>query len=682
MGRSTQHPHSGTILPGEGYRSDIDGLRALAVLSVLLYHAGFGAFQGGFTGVDIFFVISGFLIGGHIYTEEVSGRFEFSSFYRRRAKRILPALYVVICAVLLLGTVLLSPLELQRAATEGIATLAFGSNVFFWKASSYFAVSSDQRTMLMTWSLGVEEQFYLVIPLMMVLLLRLKVRLLPVLGSLTVFLFCMACYQVEYTPRAAFYLLSSRGWELLVGVVLAVISSSSRRPFSFYKSTQNVLGLSGILLILMPLSLLSRTVPFPGVAALPSVMGSAMILCTPSGWINRTVLSTGVLRFVGRISYSLYLWHWPLLTFTRIILGTNPSRLAASGILAISFGAATATYYWVEQPFRKSHTQARALLMRYAAVTGILIVVCLGVRGSYGLAFRAPQLAAEERLDKVADDPCLVQDPIAHPNTGNACNENTGRQALVLWGDSHGGSLAPVLREKAHVAGYDFIEMAKASCPPLADAGLYYPERPTEAKECIDFNNSVLHAIEIDRRIRIVILAGYWKVSLVDPYEHHSGWIVTGAAPHAPLPSLRESERILSNRLLFTMTAMQKAGKRVLLSQDVPAFAEDPMWRIRSVGLPLRKILVDRFRMGQPVDPGTDSAIYPSADTIARKVVEVAAESRGAGLTDPESELCASLAACRYRDAAHSYYEDNQHLTLAGAQAALAGLALPVSARQ
>jgi peptidoglycan/LPS O-acetylase OafA/YrhL len=667
---------------GEGYRSDIDGLRAVAVLSVLLFHAGFRAFQGGFTGVDIFFVISGFLIGGHIYGEEVSGRFRFSSFYRRRAKRILPALYVVICVVLLLGAALLSPLELQRAATEGVATLLFGSNVFFWKASTYFAVSSDLRTLLMTWSLGVEEQFYFVIPLMMVLLLRLKVRLLPVLGSLTVFLFCMACYQVEYTPRAAFYLLSSRGWELLVGVVIAVMCGSSTRLSPLSQRAQNVLGAGGILLILLPIALLSKTVPFPGAAALPSVIGCALVLCTPGGWTNRTILSTGALRFVGRISYSLYLWHWPLFTFTRIVLGENPSRLLACGVLAVSFVAATASYHWVEQPLRRSRTPARTLLMRYAAVTAVLIVVCLAVRGSYGLAFRTPQLAAEEKLDKATDDPCLVQETIAHPNIANACQENTGGQALALWGDSHAGSLAPVLREKAHRAGYDFIEMAKGSCPPLADAGLYYPERPMDAGECIAFNNSVLHAIATERRIGIVVLAGYWRVSLVDPYEHRTGWIVTGAAPHAPLPSLRESEQVLSTSLLFTITELQKAGKRVLISQDVPAFAVDPMWRIRSAGLPLRRILASQLRSGQPVDPGTDSAIDPSADIIARKAVEVAAESLRAGLTDPEAELCTSLSACRYRDSAHSYYEDNQHLTLAGAQAALAGLALPTSSKQ
>jgi peptidoglycan/LPS O-acetylase OafA/YrhL len=214
---------------GDGYRTDIDGLRAVAVLSVLFFHAGFSAFRCGFTGVDVFFVISGFLIGGHVYQEELSRRFTFLAFYRRRAKRILPALYVVICAVIVLGAFVLSPRELQRTATEGIAALLSGSNFFYWKTTNYFAVASDQRTLLMTWTLGVEEQFYLVVPLLMVFLLRFKVRLIPALAVLSTLSFCTACYQVAHAREAAFYLLPARGWELFGGVLLAVITTSARR---------------------------------------------------------------------------------------------------------------------------------------------------------------------------------------------------------------------------------------------------------------------------------------------------------------------------------------------------------------------------------------------------------------------------------------------------------------------
>jgi peptidoglycan/LPS O-acetylase OafA/YrhL len=661
----------------EGYRADIDGLRAVAVLSVLFFHAGFAGFQGGFTGVDVFFVISGFLIGGHVYQEELTGRFTFIAFYRRRAKRILPALYAVVCAVIVLGALILSPLELRRSATEGVATLLSGSNFFYWKTTNYFAVASDQRTLLMTWSLGVEEQFYLVVPLLMVFLLRFKVRLTPVLAVLTAVSFCTACFQVAHAHEAAFYLLPARGWELFGGVLLALITSSARRPAHSSKATQNVLGGIGLLLVLLPIAFLPHAVPFPGIGALPSVLGSAFVLWTPDGWTNRRILSIGILRYVGRVSYSLYLWHWPLLTFTRIVLGTRPTRLQATAVLAVSFLAAAASYKWIEQPFRSTRTPGTRLLVRYAAVAAGLIVVCLGVRMTYGMAFRAPQLALEEKLDWSAGDPCVVQPPANRPNTANQCFENTGRPALALWGDSHAGSLAKALRQQTHGAGYDFIQASESSCPPLANTGLYYPESPDEAEECIAFNNNALQSFETNRNIQIVVLASYWRVSLVDPYEHDKAWIVTGDEPRGRKPSLEATERLLSASLQSTISALQKAGKKVLVLQDVPIFAEDPQWRIRTVNLPFREWLFNRMRPDQPIDPGTDMQMNQSEDLAARRIVEDATESTGAGLIDLEAALQVSPATYRYRDDLHCYYGDNQHLTFAGAQAALTKLILP-----
>jgi peptidoglycan/LPS O-acetylase OafA/YrhL len=383
---------------GNGYRADIDGLRAVAVLSVLLFHAGFGAFPFGFTGVDIFFVISGFLIGGHIYDEERAGRFTFLAFYGRRAKRILPALYLVICMVMLLGALVLSPRELQRAATEGVATLLSGSNLFFWWTTDYFAVASDQRTLLMTWSLGVEEQFYLVVPLLMVFLIRSRARLLPVLATLTALSFCVACYQSVHMREAAFYLLPARGWELFSGVLLALIATHGRIEALRSARIQNVLSWIGLLLVLLPIFFLPKYVPFPGIGAFPSVLGSALLLFASEGWANQKILSIGIMRYIGRISYSLYLWHWPLLTFTRIVLGTDLTPVESTTVLVVSFCAAAASYKWVEQPFRRTKTPGRALLMRYAAATATLIIVCLAVRHTFGISERAPELALEEKL--------------------------------------------------------------------------------------------------------------------------------------------------------------------------------------------------------------------------------------------------------------------------------------------
>lgn len=691
MAQLTEHSASRTRISGDGYRADIDALRAVAVLSVLLYHAGFGAFRAGFLGVDIFFVISGFLIGGHIYDEELAGRFTFLAFYCRRARRILPALYFVICTVILLGVLIFSPHELRNAATEAIATLLSVSNLFFWKAINYFAIAADQRTLLMTWSLGVEEQFYLVVPLLMVFLMRfksrssskswLKNRLVQVLAAVSAFSFFIACYQSVHAQNAAFYLLPARGWELFAGVLLAVIANHARQ-FAVQDTvrrmvTQNILSGLGLLLVLLPIFFLPDGLPFPGMGALPSVLGSVLVLSAPEGWANRRLLSVGIMRYIGRVSYSLYLWHWPLLTLARIVLGTNPSRVESTAILAISLLAAAASYKWVEQPFRAIKTPGRTLLIRYAALATLLIFVCLAIRLSFGIAFRAPELAAEERLDRASSDACIVEPSADRANISLPCFDNTGRPALLIWGDSHAGALAPALRQQAHQAGYDFIESAKSSCPPLANAARYFSASPDETAKCLAFNNNLLKSIEANQNIQVVALASYWSDSLVDPYEHNTGWIVTGSSAQAPKPSLGTSKKKLSDALVTTIATLQKAGKRVLVLQDVPVFSEDPLWRFRTARLPLRAWLVSRLRPWQPIDPGVDVEMYPSADLAARQIVQDAAGTTAASLFDLESALRNSSTTYRYRDSVHSFYEDNQHLTLAGGQAALTGLTLP-----
>jgi peptidoglycan/LPS O-acetylase OafA/YrhL len=659
---------------GDSYRADIDGMRAIAVLSVLLFHAGFKAFQGGFTGVDVFFVISGFLIGGHVYGEILSGRFTFAAFYRRRAKRILPALYVVICVVLATGALLLSPGELRRAATESIATLLCGSNVFFWKITDYFAVASHERTLLMTWSLGVEEQFYLAMPLLLIGALRFRVRLVPLLAGLSALSFCIACFQVANLPASAFYLLPARAWELFGGVHLALVTASKSRITSLSQRTHNLMGAVGLVLVVLPIFFLTPVAPFPGIGALPSVLGTVLVLSATRAWTNQKLLSASPFRFVGRISYSLYLWHWPLLTFTRLVLGTKPSQLQATAILAVSFLLATAGYYWIEQPLRNSPTPQRRLLLRYAGVTAILFSVCFGVRITYGLAFRAPAVAAmEERLDRVAEDSCLVRDSITHPNTSAECFENTGRPAVALWGDSHAASMAPAFRPKAHQAGYDFVEISKAACPPLLNAGRYFQRIPELVKECIAFNDAALQRLQTDPRIQLVILGSYWNISLVEPYVQQTGWIVTKDTSPAPMPSLEVSRHLLATTLLGSIRALETSGKQVFVAQDVPTFSVEPLWHGRTASLPFRNRIITWLRPNQPVDSGADVELNQSADTMAREIVADASRSTGCGLIDLEQSLCTSVAACRYRDGVNIFYRDNQHVTLAGAQAALRG---------
>jgi len=660
----------------DGYRGDIDGLRAIAVISVLFFHARFPGFQGGFTGVDVFFVISGLLIGGHIYAEELSGRFTFASFYRRRAKRILPAFYVVLCAVLVMGSALLSPLELRNAATESIASLLSASNWFYWKVTDYFAVSSDQRTLLMTWSLGVEEQFYLLVPLLMVFLFRYRARAARVLAGLMVLSFVIATYQAAHAPIAAFYLLPARAWELLAGVLLAIVSRPEGRLGTLSTMAQNVAGGLGLLLVLCPIMFLKGTIAFPSPGAVPSVLGAVLILCSPKSWTNRTFLSTGAMTFVGRISYSLYLWHWPLLTFTRIVLGKDPSRVQAALVLMVSALLAFASYLWIEQPFRNSSIQTRTLLMRYGAVTAFVVLVCVGIRHAGGLAVRAPDLSREEATVFAAEQTCLAPSGQSKVQQSSGCVEQGGRAAVALWGDSHAGALGAALRSKVHESGYDFVQMTKSSCPPLENTARYFRDTPNLAIECLAFNDEALREIQAQPRIQIVVLASYWRISLTEPYERGTGWIVGRESLRAPMPSLSTTRQIFSESLFRTVTTLRAAGKQVLVLQDVPGFAVEPLWRLRTESLPVRRWLAGELQLPTPIDPGTDFAADPETDDMARGIVSGAAGSAGATVVDLEATLCSAQRKCRYRDTDRIFYRDRQHVTFAGANAALSGVTL------
>jgi peptidoglycan/LPS O-acetylase OafA/YrhL len=247
--------------------------------------------SGGYSGVDIFFVISGYLIGGHIFSELRSGTFSFLGFYRRRAKRILPAFYVVLAFTILASFFFLSPFENHLFALSAVSASLSVSNIFFLRyLHDYFNAGTSYHPLLMTWSLGVEEQFYAVIPLLMVLLSRIRRSLLlPAILAVCILSFLLAWQQVSLHPSDAFYLLPERAWELGIGVALAVMEQT-RRTLSLPAPLAHLLGTTGFILMLFPIFLLNANMPFPGPAALPSVLGTAMVIAFPDSWINRRFL--------------------------------------------------------------------------------------------------------------------------------------------------------------------------------------------------------------------------------------------------------------------------------------------------------------------------------------------------------------------------------------------------------
>jgi len=662
------------------YRPDIDGIRAIAILSVALYHAGVPWMTGGFTGVDIFFVISGYLIGGHIFSELSAGSFSYLQFYKRRAKRILPAFYAVLAFILLASLILLLPEEALLAAKSAFAATLSSSNILFWHSIGYFDTRSQLDPLLMTWSLGVEEQFYVVVPLVMVLVVRLRRSLLlPALLIVCAISFLWACLALNSHPGLVFYMLPTRAWELGVGVVLAVVELRRRRK-SLPTWLIQALSVIGLALMLGPVFVLTAATPFPGAAALPSVLGAALILATPASWINQRFLALPPITFIGRVSYSWYLWHWPLLAFTRLLyLGNLPLR-AAMFAIAAAFGMAVLSYFLVEQPCRKSSTEAGPLLLRYAAVSILVLFACAGVWLSNGVPQRFPALAqakAQEDQSNLLHDPCLVRDNIDQPNRTPACFEASATTpAVALWGDSHAAALAPGLRDSLHAQHYSFVQFTRTGCLPLIGAAVYISKTPLDEPACVKYNRNILSSLAADQHIRTVILAGFWEGPL-QPEIYRSWLISTSAHNHTKL-SQDASRELLRLSLAASIQALHDAGKQVIVVEDTPVFDFAPDLRVLACQIHARQSLARFVGVQNPDDPGfAPPRVIPidaETDPLLREAV---ASLSGVTLLDLKPEFCSASTQCTYRIGDQVLFWDTHHFSPEGARYAFRDFKLP-----
>jgi peptidoglycan/LPS O-acetylase OafA/YrhL len=370
-----------TYTPSIYYRPDVDGLRAVAVIAVVLFHADL-SFPGGYTGVDVFFVISGFLITRLIVRDLKEGRFSMLDFWERRARRILPALSVVVVFTLVVGYFLMLPLEYWRLARSALALVVFSSNILLFRENDYFSPAAEAKPLLHTWSLSLEEQFYLFIPFFLWALYRLGWANLVfwILAAGSLASFAVSAAGVYWFPWATFYLLPTRAWELAAGSMLAFA-----RPVQSIR-VREAMGAAGFLCVLAPFFLYSKVTPFPGIAALPPVVGTILIIWSGMRTVaseKRTmaarILEFGPLVWVGLLSYSLYLWHWPLLAFNHVLeLWKNDVALKL-GLIAASLGLAWLSWKFVEQPFRRGGLVRSRRMVFVASVTvGILISLASG----------------------------------------------------------------------------------------------------------------------------------------------------------------------------------------------------------------------------------------------------------------------------------------------------------------
>lgn len=509
-------PPSNVGIPASKYRPDIDGLRAIAVLPVLLFHANIPGFSGGFVGVDIFFVISGYLITSILVKEFATNSYNIVSFYERRLRRIFPALLTVLLFVLAVAPFFLLPSEFRNLGRDVMSALLFVANINFWRQSGYFAEDAASKPLLHTWSLGVEEQFYLFTPIILWLIFRYasKHRLLIVgLGLLLSLAACIVLTPIK--QDASFYLLPTRAWELLAGAWLAVYTTS-RHPRGGVAAAspgllRNVLGLIGLALVLLAVFTYRENMSFPGYAAIAPVLGAALLIHAGQYSLSGRLLASRPLVQVGLMSYSLYLWHWPLIVFARDA-GWLDSVVGRAGVVVLSLIAAQLTLRFIESPTRnRQKLPVRTLVLSTLSLSVLVTAVSITYAQLGGWPSRLP--ASVVAMDNARNDispsraRCHADGGLPDPAKACVLGGNRADAHVAVWADSHGVELSQAIGEQ----GVPVYAITYSACAPAVG----YKSRIARPL-CSKHNQQVLDFLSKSSQITTVVLTTYFTADQQD----------------------------------------------------------------------------------------------------------------------------------------------------------------------
>ncbi len=643
------------------YRPELDGLRAVAVLAVLLFHADLGL-PGGFVGVDVFFVLSGYLITSLIVRDLEAGSFTFAEFWERRARRILPASTLLVATTLVAGSVLLMPKDFSLLGISALATAAFGANVFFWRNVDYFTTAADELPLLHMWSLSVEEQFYFIVPWLFWLASRSwnwsRTTFFYAIATACFASFGLATWAVPRMPAAAFYLLPPRAWELGLGSLVALWPPHITPVDHLSRAACAWLGLSGICLACV---LFDGSTSFPGVAALPPCLGTALFILSTARRIDSPLplparmLSSRPCVAVGLVSYSLYLWHWPLFAFMRY-WSLEPlsitTRIALCGISLI-----TAFFSWrfIETPFRvRSATPNRWALL---AAT----VLALSALATTGFIIRAgdgfPQRFSPAMLELARDDLRTVAAPSAaltqlRTGTLPVLGDSADPLTLLVWGDSHAMAILPAIeqlcREK-RVAAYYAVHSSTAPV-----VGYEHSDKYSRGKDAPAFAEALVDFVA-SKRIPNVLLAARWSGYFAESRTY------TGSQD-------RNAELLQADfgrALRITVQRLVLAGAKPWLFAEVPNHKVDVPKALRAqlmFGVDTNHFCADRASHDSLLAPLT--LITPDLEKLGAVMIDASGE-----LLTPSTQ--------RYCMAADGVplYLDQHHLSRAGALMIMRALA-------
>jgi peptidoglycan/LPS O-acetylase OafA/YrhL len=628
--------------PALSYRADIDGLRAVAVLAVVFYHFGIGGIAGGFVGVDVFFVISGFLITGIIQREIEQDRFTFAGFYERRIRRIFPALFVVLAATLLTGYFILLPSDLVLLGKSTLATLAFGSNVLFWRTSGYFDTTSELNPLLHTWSLAVEEQFYIGLPILLILVFRYaKSSLRPVLIA-GILISLLACLWVQgLRPTAAFYLSPFRAWELLLGAYLAV----GNLPLVTKSWMRESLAWLGLFLLVISIVFIKAGPEFPGWHALGPVLGTGLLIYAGGSGLTvvNSLLSVKPVVFIGLISYSLYLWHWPVLVFMNYLNGIEPlGMLALVGIL-VSIVLAVFSYCYVETPFRVNRMALNFKWLTIFTVSSSILLIILSSailltngaprRFNDDVAFLDSEIATDIKFSSCESIGLMNGKPNPNCMIGAKVPEKI---SVVIWGDSHALALAPAFDIAFKERGISALLVFDSACMPLLNLINEFNS------SCHINNEKTFNYLASNKKIKLTILAATWI-----SYSEKNGFY-----------SVKSINGDYGNELVFpqafdkTIAELDRKSKDIWVIGQIP-WAPD---HLRDLALRLA------FNNPMPKETGT-------AEVIDRLNVfnnTVLKNRNNITFSNPTEVLCPNRS-CVYLYEGKPIYRDASHLSLYGA---------------
>lgn len=646
------------------YRPEVDGLRSIAVLSVIFFHAGFTTFSGGFVGVDVFFVISGYLITTIILSEMEQEKFSLVTFYERRARRILPALFFVMFLSAIAAYFLLSPLHLVDFSQSLVAISLFSSNILFWQETGYWGVENELKPLLHTWSLAVEEQYYVLFPLFLMLMWSFRKRWIVSSFIIIAFLsFCLSEYMSSVRPTANFFLLPMRAWELAVGSIAAFLlmyKKEKLKVLTDLKGLNEACSFLGICLIGYSIVVFDEYTPFPGVYGLVPTIGTALIIifADEKTQIGR-LLSLKLFVGVGLISYSTYLWHQPLFAFAKHASLIHPSKEVFFILSILSLLLATISWKYIESPFRDKAKFNRQKIFQLSAagsaifvVVGIFVVLHNGIPDRFSADFKLFNERHENNLSYRYESP--LEKAEFETNSGTLSALSIGNNAIetptfVVWGDSHAASMLPAIHKSAVKNNVKGIFIERGGCIPLIGAAQTLPKYYSS---CLKRNDIAIDFISSQSSIDKVFLISRWSIyAMGERFEREYGRTVLIRDEYTHKLSIDENKKVFERSALRTITKLNELGLEIIIVNQVPEIEFN-------VPDATSKILMHDLEAS--LEPSVES--YTKRNLFVNNVFRNLSSQFSISFIKPHKEMCDNEKCSIYSSDFVPVYKDSNHL--------------------